>query len=207
MVSAVLMLLLTVSGAMAQEANPPGETPSRPGQGQRQRMRDERMRGERMRHEKAREMMMSLKIWKLTEALEIDETLSATLYPRVRELEDLRFEQQKEVEKTTDELKQVLESPAPDPETLARLVGELKDMRFRHAREEKARLDRIYELLTMEQQAKFILVEAEFQDTVRRFLRERQGMQGPRENRGPQGRGPDAGPGSEGRRGPGNGFD
>lgn len=162
---------------MAGDPSPPG----RMGRGpeHRRRMGGERMRGERRRQQKAREMMLSLKIWKLTEALKVDEDLSQKLYPRVRELEDLRFEQQKEYEQTTEALKLALEAEPRDGERIQQLVDLLKTMRVRHVRAEQEKVERICSLLTLEQQAEYFMVEAEFNENVRRFLRERQGRRQP----------------------------
>lgn len=133
-----------------------------------------RMHHEGPRHQKARDMMLSLKIWKLTEALEIDEKMAEKIYPRVRELEELRYQQLKDIQSANQELRMALEK-GEKTENLETMVDRIKKLRLQQATAELNRINEIFELLTLEQQAKFLLVEADFHQNIRRFLHDRKG--------------------------------
>lgn len=168
-----LMLVLMAPGVQAQggrdSQNPP--TPKNrefsPGM--------HRQRREGPRHETARDMMLSLKIWKLTEVLEINEKLAEKVYPRVRELENLRFQHLNELQKINQELRIALNKDGSKTEALKNLVDQAKKLRLQQTTAELEKLDKIFELLTPEQQAGFLLVEADFHQNIRRFLHDRQG--------------------------------
>lgn len=117
-------------------------------------------------------MMMQLKIWKMTEELQVDEKLSEKLYPRVRELDSLRFEQSRQMESRMKALRTLLDQPEPNMEELKVIIQELQKMRLEHLTAETRHLERIFELLTPEQQARFMLLEADFHQNIRRFLRD-----------------------------------
>ena len=129
-------------------------------------------RHEGPRHQRAREMMLSLKIWKLTDDLQIDEQLAEKIYPRVRKLEELRYQQMKDIQFANQELRMALER-GDQAETLRSLVEMAQKIRLQHATAEMKQLDEIFELLTVEQQAKFLLGEADFHQNLRRFLHDR----------------------------------
>jgi len=168
-------IVLAVVLPAAAVAQPPPDNPPDKAFEQSGRMRKHRMRNQHPRREKAREMMVSLKIWKLTEALSVDETLAEKLYPRIHELETLRYNQGQEFEEAVEALRAAVDPESPDPEAMTRRVRELRNIKLRHAAQEKEKLDQILELLTPGQQAHFFLVEADFQDNVRQFLRQRPG--------------------------------
>lgn len=177
-----IFLMLTLIGVSIQAQNgrdpqnpPPSRNPEFPPGMHRQRQEDQRYEKARKRHDKARDMMLSLKIWKLTEALEINEKLAEKVYPRVRELENLRFQHLNELQKINQELRMTLDEDELKTEALKALVAQVKKLRLQQTAAEVDMLEKIFELLTPEQQAGFILVEADFHQNIRRFLHDRQG--------------------------------
>jgi len=138
---------------------------------------EHRMKNRPPRHnfdsEKARKKIIALKIWKLTEELEIDDNLAQKMYPKIRELEALRFNAQKEMTQLVSELTLLLESEEVEADKLAEKVAQMKEHNRQHRDREVELKDSIMELLTVEQQAKYILVEHEFHQDIRRFLKER----------------------------------
>ncbi|MBN1879535.1 hypothetical protein JW823_05435 [bacterium] len=161
---------LSLGSAMSQDPPPPAERhPGYQSEGGKP-----GFRREGGRREKAREMMMSLKIWKLTEDLQIDEKLSEKLYPRVRELDELRFQQMKEMEKLNEDLRMAVGQPGISQDRVKDLVKAVMKLRSDHVQAETQQISRIFELLDPQQQAKFLLLEADFHQNIRRFLRDQQ---------------------------------
>jgi hypothetical protein len=135
-------------------------------------------RGHRPRHHgrqknRAREMMMTLKIWKITEALDVDELLAEKLFPRVRELENLRFEQHQELMELTRDLRGLLKKIDQDMDRIHSLSVHITNLKVEHAIAEREKLEAIFEVLSTEQQASFLLMEAEFHQKMSRFIRDR----------------------------------
>lgn len=167
----VIFIMLTVSIVQLASAQKPSE-----GRERRSHHNRELFRGKKgMNSEKAHEMMMSMKIWKLTEELKIDEKLAEKFYPRVRELEQFRFDTRKEFSVLTDQLRELISTPDYDRNQLESLIGTLKEKQQALHAVEIQKMESIMGLLTLEQQARFILVEQEFHQDVRRFLREHKG--------------------------------
>ncbi|MBN1295458.1 hypothetical protein JXA80_01680, partial [bacterium] len=129
--------------------------------------------GEGPHREKAREMMLSLKIWKVTEELAVDDALATRLYPAIRELEDVRFELRQSMERDAIVLRDALGVEPLDSDAVTRAVQTTKEHRRGYMRREFEKIDTILAMLTVEQQARFLLLEMEFEDDVRQFLRER----------------------------------
>ena len=175
-ISIVFVLILSVSGVFAQEPPPDeGRKHERQSKHERQGKRGRHRQGPPEYNEKTREMMMSMKIWKLTEALNVDEKLAEKLYPRVRELEAFRFESQKELESLVKKLDRHMALEKTDMSEVEKLVDQIRSFRLNQSRIEQEKEDSIMSLLTVEQRAKYILVEANFHQNIRRFLREFRG--------------------------------
>lgn len=171
--SIVLMIVFVSDGSAFEEADEQSASFHQNREFRRQdRFRDARQQGDRHKN-RAREMVTTLKIWKITENLEVDETLAERLFPRVRDLENLRFEQQRELMDLTTQLRRKIQDTGVETEQLQKLSEQLKNLKVDHAIAERDMLDTVFELLNPQQRAEFLLLEAEFHQNMRRFLRDR----------------------------------
>jgi hypothetical protein len=126
------------------------------------------------KREEAQKMMESLKIWKITEELGVDEKLSEKLFPRVRELEAARHKLFEELEKSLDELKSLTNQTPIDEAKLSVTIDRFKKLREANEKKISESIDKVLELLTIEQKAKFLIIDQEFPHRVREFLRNRE---------------------------------
>ncbi len=129
-------------------------------------------RGFHAKDKKVRKSLLTLKIWKLTEALSVDENLAEKLFPCIRELEQMRFDQEQERNRDMEELRQLLENES-DRRSIEKKLLEIKRKQEKTRQAIQKEREKIMHLLTIEQQAKYLLVEHDFPRTVRRFMKER----------------------------------
>ncbi len=123
------------------------------------------------RREDAREMMESIRIWKITQELEVDESLASRLFPRINESNRIRRQTDRDIAKSLAELQVLIEKGAPDSALNAGLenVIQVRENGMRAIRQSE---DRIMELLTPKQKAKYLVLESEFPRKVRDFMRQ-----------------------------------
>jgi len=115
-------------------------------------------------------MITSIKVAELTQILDLNEKQVVEIIPRVRRLEDLRFRFQKRRRMIIEELKLLARSQAEDS-ILRQKIEEYKKivMEFRD-KEERVKKG-IEKLLSLRQQAKFLIFQNEFERRLRRFIR------------------------------------
>jgi len=131
---------------------------------------------------RTRERIETLRMWKLTKAIDLDEKSSAELFPILnrydrqrREIENALWSGMKDLRESlrgsrTERLKDIIERLEHNHMALQRVNDE-----------ERAELKRI---LTVEQQAKFILFQHEFNKEIRRTIAEAREKRLERHDRG-----------------------
>lgn len=139
--------------------------------------------------EKVRQRIESLRMWRLTKALDLDNKTSAVLFPLLNRYDKKRHELESSLREGMRELRQASRE-GRDP-VLKGLLDRL-DQHHRDIQklndEERAEVRKI---LTVRQQAAFVLFQQEFQQDIRRIIaesRERRGdrpMDRPAGNRPP----------------------
>lgn len=122
---------------------------------------------------RANEMMDSMKVWKVTELLEVDEKLAEKLYPRIREQGKVRRESEKVLHESIRKLENLLEQSPIDEQLLTDGMEQYMDQRKQRAIADQDALNRILEILTVKQRAQYLVVEDEFPRMVRKFLKQR----------------------------------
>jgi len=142
--------------------------------------------------EKVRKKIETMRMWKLTTALDLDEKSSAQLFPVLNKFDKKRAESEAAVRDSMRELRDTLKE-----KNEAKLKGILDKLEQGHKGIQKVNDEERTELrkiLTVEQQARFILFQQEFSREVREMIGEA------RDRRG-------EGPGREQRPVPRNRFD
>ncbi len=119
-----------------------------------------------------RRLIETIKIWKMTEALNLDEDQAAKLFPRLAQLEASRREFHRQQRILRDELTELLkQQPLRDQEVKARLERlERAEIDFR-GREQVIK-GGLRSILSVEQQARLALFEDRFESEMRRAIQD-----------------------------------
>ena len=120
--------------------------------------------------EKVRDRIETLRMWKLTKALDLDEKTSAQLFPLLNKYDKKRSDTEKALRDNVRELRESLSG---------KREGQLKNILDRLEQNHKgmqgikdAEWDELKGILTVEQQAKFILFQLEFEREIKRIIEE-----------------------------------
>jgi len=120
------------------------------------------------RHEKIRERIETLRMWRLTKVLDLDEATASRLFPLLNRYDKKRFWIERDVRKDMNALRRALEGRNMDElqEILQRLEDRHNELQ-RLNDEERAELKKI---LTPEQQARYVLFQYKFKRDMRRMI-------------------------------------
>jgi hypothetical protein len=158
----VFLLTVLVFGVTTHGlASPPG-IPDRPTREQRERVR---------------ERVKAMRMWKLTQALDLDDTLASRLFPLLNKYDKKRMKAERKIREETTALREALKT-----ENEARLQSILERVEGRHKALQQLKDEEMAELkniLTTEQRARFILFQAEFQRDLRKIFTEARRKQRP----------------------------
>jgi len=162
--TAALLLTAFLSGAWAAAGDGMEQPPSR----------------EQM--EKVRERVETLRMWRLTKALDLDEKTSSRLFPVLNRFDRKRHELEQSLRDGMRDLREAVREGRDSAlkGILDRLEQNHREMQ-RLNEEERAELKR---LLSVRQQAAFVIFQQEFQQDIRRMIEETRG----RRPRGPMDR-------------------
>ncbi len=120
--------------------------------------------------EKIRQRIETIKIWKLTKALDLDANSAAVLFPLMNKYDKKRSEIQHDIRKNLRELKQGIE--IHDDTTLSRLMNTI-EQNHRELQELKDReWEEMKSVLTVGQQAKLIIFRINFEREIRKIISE-----------------------------------
>jgi hypothetical protein len=138
-------------------------------------------RGDKGKKEDVRELVKALYIWKITQALELTEEQSVKLIPRLSLIDKKKQDISGKVRELTGKLRDGLNREETSEDALKETIAEILKLRAEQ-RELELQGEKIaQEVLTVEQQAKFIVFLQDFQKQIHRLirqtkdLRERQG--------------------------------
>lgn len=135
----------------------------------------------------AREAMEAFRLFKLTEYLELSEEQTSKIYPRMAAINKLRDEQRETTQAKVDELEDLVKNDRI--KKAAKLARELNESRWEHMQLLHEKEQEIFELLSDEQQARFVLFQKQFRGHLRNVkekMKHRQ-MNRPGAPRGPRG--------------------
>lgn len=126
-----------------------------------------------------RRLIETIRIWKMTEALELTEDQAARLFPKMAQLEASRREFHVRQRALRDELAEILKQrPLRDQEIRAR-IEELDRAEADFRGRERAVRAELRSILSLEQQARLTLFEDRFEMEMRRTIQDlRQRRQG-----------------------------
>ena len=123
--------------------------------------------------EKVRKRIETMKMWKLTKALDLDEKTSSRLFPMLNDYDKKRKEVEREIRKDIDFLKEALELKEESRIKDLLEVLEQKHNTLKRLGDEER--NRLREVLTIEQQARYLIFKMEFRREIRRMIAEAKG--------------------------------
>jgi len=188
LLTAAIIIVASVPAAFAQQASPGGRYDDMMGPD------NQTGRGNAMSEEKREEIrkkIETVRIWRLTERLKLDTATSAKLASFLNSFDQQRKSVMREQMAGMRELRSYLQSQKPDEAKIKTALGKLQ--KNQHALQElrDKEFDGLKEILTVEQQAQFLLFQQEFQREMREMIAgARGGGSGPW--RGRMGNGPTA---------------
>jgi len=147
------------------------------------------------KQEEVRKKVEAVRIWRLTEELKLDEKTSARLASFLSSVDGQRRGFMRERLETMRDLRTMLKAEHPDEKKMKTFLDNLEQNRRGMMELEVKEINGIKDILTVEQQARYVIFQQEFR-------REMRGMIAGAKEGGPGMRGPGAGDG-QGPHGPG----
>jgi len=126
------------------------------------------------------EMIRAMRIMRMRERLNLSDEQVAALLPRLSRRDSLMISHRKAQAEDFQLLKQELAKSNPSESKLKEIMDRLKKEEDEHHQQMTRLRDEMLSVLSVEQQAKFVIFEVEFEREIRRFIkriRERHGME------------------------------
>ncbi len=131
--------------------------------------RDERIppldpRGERI--------IEALLIWRLVDELNLSEQQIARIFPQIKALKEIRLELGRRKAQLQEELRALLQQQPRNRDQIRAKIAELEQLRVQIEQRRQLALREIQSVLTVEQQARFVLIQETFEAQTIRMLEE-----------------------------------
>jgi|GEM_PF-1198166 len=114
-----------------------------------------------------RKKIETLRAWRLSEELDLDEKSSAKLFAAMKEADEEGWRIEVLNREMMRELKGELEEKQPDPRRIEALLDRLQENRMEKARAESRHLGRVREILSPEDTARYLMFQVVFQQELR----------------------------------------
>ena len=128
--------------------------------------------GEMPGSERAMEMIRAVRIMRMRERLNLSDAQVAALLPRLSRRDSLVLSHKKTQAEDFQLLKQQLAKRNPSEAKLKDIMDRLKKREEEHHEQMMKIRDEIMSVLSVEQQARFVIFEVEFEREIRRFIGE-----------------------------------
>uniref|UniRef100_A0A7C6EME5 Periplasmic heavy metal sensor n=1 Tax=candidate division WOR-3 bacterium TaxID=2052148 RepID=A0A7C6EME5_UNCW3 len=121
-----------------------------------------------------REIIEKVRIYKLTEELDLSEEQTIKFFPKLKEMR--RNEQEFHIQRIEmiKKLKELLEEKANEQE-IVKVLNKLQELQKKRFESQLKEIEEIKQILTPEQQARFIIFQEEFEREIRDLIREVRG--------------------------------
>jgi hypothetical protein len=120
--------------------------------------------------ERVRKRIELIKIWRLTEELNLDEGTGAKLFPLIRQYEEKRREITRRREELIFILKGQLKSGSPHEDRIKGLLKEWEEIRADEQDMSRREREELKSILSIEQQARYLIFQQEFTREIRRVI-------------------------------------
>lgn len=122
--------------------------------------------------EKAMEMIRTMRMMRMRERLSLSEDQVAALLPKLSRCDSLMLSHRKAQAADFRLLTQELARRNPSEAKLKEIMDRLKKREAEHHEQMRKLRDEMFDVLTVQQQARFIIFEVEFEREIRRFIGE-----------------------------------
>lgn len=133
------------------------------------------------RRDEVRKKIEALRIWRLTEELDLDEKTAAKFLPAIGVISQKRNELMRENMEAQRELRLYLEAARPDEKKIKAALDRLEKNQHELSKLQEKEIEATKDHLTVEQQARYFLFQQDFQREMREMI------SGARDGMGPQG--------------------
>ncbi|MEE2829715.1 MAG: periplasmic heavy metal sensor [Myxococcota bacterium] len=130
-----------------------------------------------------------VRMYAITEALDLDEATAAKLFPALREQDDAIKALHQSKQEHRKALRGMMKSESYDRKVVADRIDALSKVDVQIAQARADQVTKLKRILTPEQQVKFVLVRERLENEIRRTIREHRRERrnkGPRERRAPR---------------------
>ncbi|MBJ95488.1 MAG: hypothetical protein CMP23_13580 [Rickettsiales bacterium] len=135
------------------------------------------------------EKIRMVKMYSLTEALELDEATAAKLFPYLRKHDGELEQLQQSKQRSQRQLRKMLKNGEINPQEADRHLSEVNRINIEIATVEGQQLDGLKGILSTEQRIKFLLTKAQFERKIREMIRKERKKHRKRHGKGPRGGG------------------
>jgi Spy/CpxP family protein refolding chaperone len=133
--------------------------------------------------EKIRKKVQTLKLWKLTEALDLDEETAAKLFPVMNKYEKKRFAIEQSIKKDMKKLRKIVDTASPDE--LAELIRRLEENHRELQALNGEQFQEFKAILPVRKVAKFLIFQQDFSREMRKIIREAKQKKGKNKDKAP----------------------
>jgi len=123
------------------------------------------------KREKVRQKIRTMRAWRLTEALNLDERTAEKLFPILNEYDEKFAKLARTTRKTRRALKQELDAAKPDPKRIDTLVDAMEKQHEKYYEWERDRFRAVRKVLTPEQTGRIVIVLPKLDRTIHREIR------------------------------------
>jgi Spy/CpxP family protein refolding chaperone len=138
------------------------------------------------KREEIRKRIELIRMWKLTEELDLTEETGAKLFPILHKYDEKRMKLHKERRNTMNELRKALEDEAATDEAIEAAMDRWEKRAFAEFDLMRQQREELKGVLSLRQQAKFVLFQREFHREIRKIISEARGRR--RRGRGDEGK-------------------
>jgi Spy/CpxP family protein refolding chaperone len=124
------------------------------------------------------ERMRALRAWKIVDALKLDEATSAKLFPILARYDDREMAVATERHEVVRDLRAAAEAPQPDDTRIMATLTRLTAVRNKQRAIEDDRIKDVRKVLTLQQQAKLVLLLPRLEHDFAHWVREVAGKPG-----------------------------
>ncbi len=124
------------------------------------------------RNPRAERVIEALLIWRLVDELELTDQQIARIFPRIKALKDLRLQLGRGKVRLQRDLRALLDQQPHDENAIGAKIDELERLRARTDQDRHRILREVSAELTVEQRAKFALIQDTFEAETIRLLEE-----------------------------------
>jgi hypothetical protein len=124
-----------------------------------------------MKEEDPHKLIEAIKIWKISEFLELDEDQMIAFFPKLKKIEKHRRESYKQRREMLEKMKKQLDKRQSD-EAIKKTIDEVMTFDKQTKEREQELREEIMSVLTVTQQAKLLIFEERFEREIRNIIKE-----------------------------------